>query len=242
MLILERFREQAEKNPEHAALTFKEKTFTYRELDEITDRLAAELQRRGIGKGDVVSVLIPRCEHIAIAPLGILKAGAAYQPMDPGYPIRRIQYMAKDAGSSLIIVARDLAGLTEGISAERMDMEDIEGLPEADGFEVPEILPEDLFVILYTSGSTGEPKGCMLDHRNLASFADWYVPYYGADASCRMATHASFVFDVSMMELYMPLTAGAAVYIVPEEIRTDLAKLNEFFEKNGITHTSQKIH
>ncbi len=238
MLILERFECQAKRQPEHPALVFKEKTITYGELSRMTDNLAAFLAGRGIGRGHVVSLLIPRCEYMAILSLGVLKAGAAYQPIDPAYPVKRIHYMINDAASSLVIGAGEYAGLTEGTGVDWMDMEEAGRLPDAAGYEAPKIRPDDLFVLLYTSGSTGEPKGCMLDHRNLASFADWYVPYYEADASCRMADHASFVFDVSMMELFMPLTAGAAVYIVPEEIRTDIGLLNEFFEENGITHTS----
>lgn len=238
MTMIQRFKERAEEMPEQEALVFCDHRYTYRELDRMTDRLAAALGRRGIGRGDVVSVLVPRSEYMVMAALGVLKAGGAYQPLAPSYPEQRIQYMVEDAGSSLLIAAKEYAGMAEGLPVEWMAVEEIDRLPQEDGFELPEICPDDLFVLLYTSGSTGEPKGCMLDHKNICSFADWYMVYYEADETCRMAEYASFVFDVSLMEMFMPLTVGAAVYIVPEEIRADLSRLNEFFERNGITHTS----
>lgn len=238
MTMIHRFKERAKEMPGQEALVFSGHRYTYHELDEITDRLAAALQKRGIGRGDMVSVLVPRCEYMVITALGILKAGGAYQPLAPSYPQQRIQYMVKDAGSSLVIAAEEYASIAEELPVDWLAMEEIDRLPQENGFALPEICPADLFVLLYTSGSTGEPKGCMLDHENIRSFADWYVDYYEADETCRMAEHASFVFDVSMMEMFMPLTTGATVYIVPEEIRTDLSALNEFFERNGITHTS----
>lgn len=236
--ILTLFKGEAARVPDKTALVFRNKKFSYSELDDITERLAAYLQRQGVGKGDVVSILVPRCEYMLITALGVLKSGAAYQPLDAGYPFARISYMMEDAQSALVIVSKDWEHLLGDITTKRFYMEDIPDLERDENFAAPEIMAEDLFVLLYTSGSTGVPKGCMLEHKNLLSFAKWYVPYYEVDDTCRMAEHASFVFDVSMMELFMPLTAGAGVYIIPEEIRTDLRRLNEFFEENGITHTT----
>lgn len=236
--IIDLIRQQANKRPDNKAVVFKENYLTYAELDNITDRLAAFLNKKGIGKGNVVSVLIPRCEYMEIVSIGILKSGAAYQPLDAAYPFERLDYMIKDAASSLIIVSKDMEYKLQNIDVERFYMDDIKSLPMSGQFEMPQINKEDLFVLLYTSGSTGMPKGCMLEHGNILSFANWYIRYYEVDLNCRMGEHASYVFDVSMMELFMPLTAGACVYIIPEEIRTDLVKLNEFFEQNSITHTS----
>lgn len=236
-MILNQIQRKMKQFPSYPALIFQDKTYTYCQLEDITNRLAAFLVKKGIGKGNIVSILIPRCEYIVIAALGVLKSGAAYQPLDFDYPYKRLSYMIRDAQSSLIIVAKEMEKKLTEIPIEKLYMEDIDFLPKEEYF-LPKMNSNDLFVLLYTSGSTGVPKGCMLTHGNLSSFCKWYLAYYKADETCHMAEYASFVFDVSMMELFMPLAAGAAVYIVPEEIRTNLQELNSYFEKNHITHTS----
>jgi len=236
-MLLDWIQRETKRFPGHTALVFQDRSYTYDQLEIITNRLAAYLTKRGIGRGSIVSILIPRCEYMLIAALGVLKSGAAYQPLDFSYPYERLSYMIKDAQSSLVIVSQKMEGMLEGISIEKLYMEEISSLPE-ENYIIPKIHSEDLFVLLYTSGSTGVPKGCMLTHGNLFSFCKWYVAYYEVNETCRMAEYASFVFDVSMMELFMPLAAGAAVYIIPEEIRTNLQELNGYFEGNHITHTS----
>ncbi len=97
--------------------------------------------------------------------------------------------------------------------------------------------PSSLFILLYTSGSTGIPKGCQLEHGNLVAFCHWYQSYYGLHAGDKVAAYASFGFDASMMDMYPALTCGATVCIIPEEIRLDLMALNEYLEQNGVTHS-----
>ena len=96
--------------------------------------------------------------------------------------------------------------------------------------------PEDLFILLYTSGSTGVPKGVMLEHGNLSNFCAWYRDYYRLDETCRVAAYASYGFDACMMDMYPALTTGACLCIVEEEIRLDLMTLEKWYRRRGITH------
>lgn len=152
--------------PNHAAVVYLDKTFTYAQVDEITERIAGYLKGKGIGREDVVSVLIPRCEYMVIASLGVLKAGAAYQPLDPTYPKERIEFMMQDAGTKLLIADENLLAQAESYQGEVLLTKDIPSLSACETMkENP--APNDLFILLYTSGSTGVPKGCMLEHHNL---------------------------------------------------------------------------
>lgn len=109
--VVDLFREQAKKTPDNIAVDYKEKSFTYAQVDEISDRIAGFVHSKGIGKENVVFVLIPRCEYMVIASLGVLKAGAAYQPLDPSYPPERLNFMINDSSAKLLIADESLLEL-----------------------------------------------------------------------------------------------------------------------------------
>ncbi|WP_288175311.1 non-ribosomal peptide synthetase [Sporofaciens musculi] len=233
--VVDLFREQAKKTPERTAVVYCNRRYTYAGVDEITDRLAAYVAEMGIGNEQVVSVLIPRCEYMAIASLGVSKAGAAYQPLDPSYPKDRLEFMMKDADAKLLIADKELLPLVPNFQGKVLLTEDIFSLPKVKQLPKPP-KPEDLFILLYTSGSTGVPKGCMLEHGNIAAFCHWYSEYYGLTKECKVAAYASYGFDANMMDMYPALTVGAETHIIEENIRLDLNGLNQYFEKQGITH------
>lgn len=106
--ISDMFDELVQTIPDHTAVVFKDKKYTYKALDEISNRLGKYIASQGIGREDVVSILIPRCEYMAIAPMGVIKAGAAYQPLDPSYPKDRLMYMLEDSAARLLIADREL--------------------------------------------------------------------------------------------------------------------------------------
>ena len=234
--IVSLFKQQALATPQNVAVVYKDKSFTYSQVDEISNHIAANIAARGLGAEDVVSVLIPRSEWMPIASLGVLKAGCAYQPLDPSYPKERLNFMMQDASAKLLIADEELRPLVDEYQGDVLLTRDIDALPALPCPDVA-ITPDQLFIMLYTSGSTGVPKGCQLTHGNLVAFCHWYQRYYDLKPEHNVAAYASYGFDACMMDMYPALTCGATVYIIPEELRLDLIGLNDYFEQNHVTHS-----
>ena len=233
--IVSLFRRQAKETPDNIAVVYQDKRYTYAEVDEMSDRIAGYVVSRGLGAEDVVSILIPRCEWMPIASLGVLKAGCAYQPLDPTYPKERLNFMMQDAGAKLLIADEGLRPIVDEYQGEVLLTKNLVSCA-AVAQQHTEPKPESLFILLYTSGSTGVPKGCQLTHGNLVAFCHWYQRYYGLKPEHHVSAYASYGFDANMMETYPALTCGATVHIIPEEIRLDLVALNDYFEREHITN------
>ena len=232
------FRHQAQAMPEKTAVVYKDKQYTYAEVDEISDRIAGFIASKGLGDEDVVAILITRSEWMAIASLGVLKAGCAYQPLDPTYPKERLNFMTQDSGSKLLIADEDLCSIVDEYHGDVLLTRDIMGLKDVkDIQDVKGPKPESLFTMIYTSGSTGVPKGCQLEQRNMVAFCHAHVHALHVETDSRIGAYASFGFDASLQEIWPTFMVGATLYIIPEELRFDLVALNEYFEQNGITHT-----
>ncbi|MBE5782599.1 MAG: amino acid adenylation domain-containing protein [Clostridiales bacterium] len=228
------FSEQAAKTPQNSAVVFQGKCLTYAQLDDITNRLAAHLISLGAGKGGVVGVMVSRGMMMPIGALSVLKTGAAYLPMDPSYPSDRLQYMLEDAGVRILLCDPALAGRVPDFTGVIVSSTDVGALPAA--APVPDqSRPEDLFILLYTSGTTGKPKGVMLTHNNLVNYTHFYASAYGICETDRIPAYASFGFDANMMDMYPTLLTGACLHVLPEEMRLDLPGIRDYFEENQIT-------
>ena len=229
------FRRQVEKTPDNIAVVYLDREYTYKELDRLTENLAAFLKSKGIGRNQAVSVLIPRCEYMPIASLGVLKSGAGYQPLDPSYPSERLEFMINDADAQYLIADRELMTKVPNYSGPVLYIDEIPNLPDAEKIkENPDI--HDLFIMLYTSGSTGVPKGVMLEHGNLYCSCKWYIETFKVNETSRASAYASYGFDAHMQDMYPVLLSGGQLHIIDESIRLDLLEINRYFCEHKITH------
>ena len=226
--ISDMFDEIVQAVPDQIAVVYKDRKYTYKEIDKLSDRLGKYILSLGIDREEVVSILIPRCEYMAIAPLGVIKAGAAYQPLDPTYPKDRLMYMLEDSSAKLLIVDRELLPLVDGYKGkilftdEIVQLEDTMQLEDTD-IQLRKPSLHDLFILLYTSGSTGVPKGCMLEYGNITAFCHWFKKYYEIGFDSKIAAYASFGFDASMMDVYGAIVNGAELHIIPEDVLLDIS-------------------
>lgn len=234
--IVDLFKAQVQKTPDNIAVVFEENKLTYRELDQLTDKIAKKLCALGVKKESVVGVMIDRSEYMLIYPLAIMKAGGAYMPLDYTMPSDRLSFMVKDA-EVMHILSEGLRVVTSlpGFEGKVIVREEIDAFETDNETILPKPSPEDMYVLLYTSGSTGMPKGCMLEHRNIVNFSRWFVKEVGITPEDRAVAFANFSFDAHMIDLYPIISSGASVFILPSEMRMDLLRINQYIEENGLT-------
>jgi len=261
----ELFRRQVERTPDYIALAggrgegWKSKRvegekenalLTYKELNEKSDRFTGLLKGKGVRADMIVGIMMERSIEMIIGIWAILKAGRAYLPIDPEYPPERIEYMLKDSGARILLKKSEIRiSKSETISNDQnsndqkkanscnvLDFEtlDFEFVSNFE-FRASGLKPSSLAYIIYTSGSTGRPKGVMVGHGSVVNGCTWYNRHYKITANDRGSQYASPGFDVSVLEIFPPLLVGASLFILPEEIKLDLAKINEFFETNRVT-------
>jgi amino acid adenylation domain-containing protein len=217
--VIDLFLAQVGRDPDAIALTGPQGVVSYGELNQRADVVAAELRRRGIGRGAVVGLLADRTVEAVGGLLGILKASAAYLPLDTRYPDRRIALLLADSAVELCLVQH-----RHQHRAANVDTLVLDTLPTSGAQPAPESLPSptDLAYVIYTSGSTGRPKGVQVEHRNLSRYAAWAVPRYGVDSSTRFALFTSLAFDLTGTSLFLPLLTGGSIALVPGETSIDL--------------------
>ena len=205
---------------------------TYRELDLMANGVAAALGKRGVGRGDRVGICRRKSTGTVAALLGVLRTGAAYVPVDIGSPSDRNRRIFEDCGVVAVLLDEADPAVVPPDAAE------IVGDPPATGVRPsePAIHPEDLAYVLYTSGSTGHPKGVCLEHRNATSFVDWCVRTFDASCEDRCSSHAPFHFDLSILDLWMPLSIGGSVVLIDESTARDPRSLPALIAERRVTN------
>lgn len=230
---LEIFWENAKKNPNAAALISGGETMDYATLRSFSHGLAEHLVKQGIQSGDVVAVMLDRNEKLLPALLGVLELGAAYVPLDPGFPAERLAYMMQDSGAKLLLTEPKFSQNFEDVLPV-LALEDVYPFAKNNKthFEVPHY--DSLAYILYTSGSTGKPKGVRISHGNLLNFLVSMRQEPGLSAGEKLLAITTVSFDIAGLELFLPLIAGATVLLASAEQAKDGRALIQMMERHQI--------
>ncbi|MFG2005209.1 amino acid adenylation domain-containing protein, partial [Spirillospora sp. NPDC048911] len=223
----EQFERQAAATPDAPAVRHGAETLTYRELNARANRLARRLIALGVGPEDLVGIALPRDAAMVAALTAVLKAGAAYLPIDLAYPPDRIAYMLADAAPACVITTSAAgAALPDGVTRIELDhLEDdseFAGTDVTDADRVRPLLPGNLAYVIYTSGSTGRPKGVAVNHADVNAFRTRVLEFFGAGALRSVAFATSLNFDLSVQEWLLPLTLGGEI-----EVLRDLLEIGE---------------
>jgi amino acid adenylation domain-containing protein len=246
----------AERAPEKVALVMSDERLTYGELEAATNRLARALAEHGCGRGDRVCVIAPKAPSSIVGMLAALKADCAYVPVDVASPAPRLARILESAQPKLALVAPAVATLVEELTCSGAlpgDMP-IAFLEDADGdagFEVAfdredlhslsseplaySSVPDDLAHLLYTSGSTGVPKGVMITHANVIAFIEWATSYFGFSSSDRLSGHPPLYFDMSTFDVYGTFCVSAELHLIPPEVSLAPRKLVELIRDAQLT-------
>ncbi|WP_236664543.1 non-ribosomal peptide synthetase, partial [Streptomyces noursei] len=231
-LVCELVDEQAAARPDAVAVVCGAQRLTYRELADRVDRLAGHLRARGAAPGRTVGVLMERSADLLVALLAVLKAGGAYVPLDPSYPTARLAHMAADARLHLLVAHSSTEHLLAGAVPETVVLDRDHALIAASpgAGPVPGATAEDTAYVLYTSGSTGEPKGVEVGHRALVNFLVSMAREPGLGPDDRLLALTTVCFDIAGLELYGPLITGGRVEILPTEDARDGVRLRAALE------------
>nr|WP_221475087.1 non-ribosomal peptide synthetase/MFS transporter [Sphaerisporangium rubeum] len=225
--------EQAARTPDAVAVRFEGRSLTYAELDAAATRVAHTLRRHGVTAGSVVAVCAERSLELLPGLLGVLKAGAAYLPVDPDYPAERIAFMLGDAAPAALLTQRRIRPSVPDTTTVVLDLDDPSAWSGAG--PLPAVDPGDVAYVIYTSGSTGRPKGVPNTHGGIANRLRWMQERYGLDAGDVVAQKTPVSFDVSVWELFWPLRHGATLALATPGGHKDAAYLRRFLVTEKVT-------
>lgn len=222
----------AARKPNSIAVSAGGSEMTYRELSKKSSKMAARLRSKNVGPGDLIGIALKRDANLLVAALGTMKAGAGYVPLDPSFPKERLSYMVKQSGLGLILLNKESKRLF-GDGEARLDcIEDIELEKEEEFSMVPS--PADPAYVIYTSGSTGRPKGVSISHGAMMNFLEASLEKPGLGPGDRLLAVTTFCFDISVLELYLPLMAGGETVLASKEETIDGEALRKTIENKRI--------
>lgn len=239
-LIHEMFEQQARLSPNTLALLHGQRSLTYGELNVRANQLARYLRAQGVGADQIVGICVERSPEMVIGVLGILKAGAAYMPLDPSYPRERLQYMIEDAAPNAVLVQESLQEALQPSRPKSIVLEqrkrqiaafDTENLSAA---ECDTRNPQRLLYVIYTSGSTGRPKGTAMSHGAMVNLMEWHRRTLPLRTGQRVLQFAALSFDVAFQEIFSTLSAGGTLVLLDEWMRRDIPALTELLEEHRV--------
>ena len=216
---LDHFKEQAVKRPDSIAVVDEKGSYSYSQLDSLSDSICAYLLNNSVEPNDFIALKTSRTKDFVAAALGIWKAGAAYIPIDRDYPEDRVSYMLSDSGAKILFEDESIKEAEKTKALE----------------QICKATPESYAYMIYTSGSTGRPKGVVIQQKSMLSLTTFIRERWGHTEKSRIACHSNFSFDASVEDLYPVLMAGGTLYIVPESARRDILLMRSYIKENGIT-------
>ncbi|MEG4959437.1 MULTISPECIES: amino acid adenylation domain-containing protein [unclassified Microcoleus] len=233
------FEAQVDRSPDAIAAVFSQnlqQQLTYLELNSKANQLAHYLQQLGVGPDVLVAICMERSLEIAIAVLGVLKAGAAYVPLDPAYPKERLIFMLADTQAPVILTQSHLVSVLPAHQARAVCLDADWETISSHSTENPasSVSPQNLTYTIYTSGSTGKPKGVPLPHRSLVNLIAWQLQNSTLEGPAKTLQFASLSFDVSFQEMFCTWCAGGTLVFITEEIRRDAQSLLQLIDKQKI--------
>jgi amino acid adenylation domain-containing protein len=210
------FERQAALTPDATAVVSGAGRLSYRQLDARANQLARHLRSLGLGSDQLVGICLPRSLDLVVSLLAVLKAGGAYLPLDPEYPRERLSFMLADSGSRLVVTQSHLRERCVESRAEALCLDELcEQLSALDASPLGiDVDSGQLAYVIYTSGSTGRPKGVAIEHRSAATLLRWAADEFGAEALSSVLASTSICFDLSIFELFAPLSCGGSVVLV----------------------------